>query len=54
MMSERKSKMALDVVRSVVKYFIDSLEVKDYGDKLVIQMKSDRDGFTRGAFKSND
>ena len=42
-MSERKSKMALDVVRSVVKYFIDSLEVKDYGDKLIIQI-SDKDG----------
>ncbi len=52
-MSERRSKMALDVVRSVVGYFIDTLEVKDYGDKLIIQMKRGKDGFTRGAPTNN-
>ncbi|AEH06296.1 hypothetical protein [Methanothermococcus okinawensis] len=46
-MTERKGKMALDIIRTVSKYFLDILDIKDYGDKLIIEIKRGRDGFTR-------
>ncbi|ACX72441.1 hypothetical protein Metvu_0582 [Methanocaldococcus vulcanius M7] len=53
-MGVRQGRLALDVVRAVAKYFLDVLDVRDYGDKLIIQIKSDKDGFSGRASKLNN
>ena len=50
----RKGVLAMNVIRSVVRYFLDILEVRDYGDKLIIEIKGGKDANSRRNTKSNN
>jgi len=43
-MGVRQGRLALDVIRAVARYFLDVLEIRDYGEELRIRIKSDKDG----------
>jgi len=53
-MGVQQGRKALDVIRAVARYFVDVLEIRDYGEELRIKIKSDENGLSGRTPKPNN